>query len=1015
MHSLCIPQLPNELFCSCSYILTSAQGVIVPFSIRVSIFIMCTCLASAQNLITNPGFESGTAGWASLWCRTANSGQGTLVNNPVHSGSFAFQITHSGSDDWSFQPAIATTVKPGEAYEFSAWANVTSPGDYSHISVAFFDSASTPITWEYASQSLTQTAGLYQRFVIRFVVPEHARYMSTRFIGAGTCNLCLDDVQLLFLGTQASGQYILENDLINLTLNIKGLTLIITDKRIGRVYSGQHQFNMLIQSVDTAAAALTVHALFLADSSQFALALRLEGDEIMYQIIPADSGKMPVGFIFPNTFATQPGDFMVLPYAAGLLIPVEEQCPLYSIDLGGWKSTMAFAGITNLSSGYMLVADDPWDSELQFSKNDNPDIYNGIRLYHKTAKSAIRYTRSGRLCFISDGGYTAMAKRYRRHADTLGYTRTFSDKTVLNPKIQWLQGAVDFWLMDNSFYNLPFIDSLRFCGLDRVVYSLYEGNLNSTAFAAFIDSLGARRLLTGRYDDYVDVYPPTHPEYPYFRTIGYPEDIILLPDGTMKKNWLSYLAGNIPFQAYYSCPSTHAGHAKQEISTELKTKHYSARFIDVELASGLVECFSPDHPQTRREDAASRFALLKTVKDEFNLVTGDEECHDWAFPVTDYGEGTMTIVPPNNAGYDWMTPTDTPGISFQKYALNPAYRIPLHGLAFHDVHVPTWYTGDGISKVPSYWNDKDLFTALYAAMPLFMPPSGAYWQQNKIRFLTSANLATAVSRSCGFAQMQNHEFLSQDKLIQKTTFANGWTVIANFSTNPYASGSISISPKGFYATNGNSFVGNYTVDGTPVSVVSLPDRLFLNSATTTAINGLRTAGTAFLMKDSTSLSLAFIGPQNSIDINPSLLPWQLKSPAVRTRNGNVLVIPQSLDNGWLRIPRTNGEIFYQITGLGLSSNTETAKSVPPALDLAQNYPNPGNPTTTISFTLPRAGKAVLRLYDILGNEVRELCSSELPVGKHAIIVDGTKLSSGIYFYRLQFEGNTLTKKLLFIK
>ena len=86
------------------------------------------------------------------------------------------------------------------------------------------------------------------------------------------------------------------------------------------------------------------------------------------------------------------------------------------------------------------------------------------------------------------------------------------------------------------------------------------------------------------------------------------------------------------------------------------------------------------------------------------------------------------------------------------------------------------------------------------------------------------------------------------------------------------------------------------------------------------------------------------------------------------------------------------------------------------LMLAQNYPNPFNPSTNIEFTLPADGRAVLKVYNILGQEVAELFNGEAQAGR--IIqarFDAAGVSTGLCFYRLQFGGKTLIKRMLLVK
>lgn len=97
-----------------------------------------------------------------------------------------------------------------------------------------------------------------------------------------------------------------------------------------------------------------------------------------------------------------------------------------------------------------------------------------------------------------------------------------------------------------------------------------------------------------------------------------------------------------------------------------------------------------------------------------------------------------------------------------------------------------------------------------------------------------------------------------------------------------------------------------------------------------------------------------------------------------------------------------------------------ADAVPNGFDLGQNFPNPFNPETRISFVLPRRSHAVLTVYNVLGEKVDELVNSDLPAGTHEVIwkpesESGKSHPSGTYFYQLVAEEITLTRKMLLIK
>lgn len=83
--------------------------------------------------------------------------------------------------------------------------------------------------------------------------------------------------------------------------------------------------------------------------------------------------------------------------------------------------------------------------------------------------------------------------------------------------------------------------------------------------------------------------------------------------------------------------------------------------------------------------------------------------------------------------------------------------------------------------------------------------------------------------------------------------------------------------------------------------------------------------------------------------------------------------------------------------------------------LYQNYPNPFNPVTIISYNLKSAGYTRLEVFDILGKRVKELINEIQPAGMHKVEFDGTRLPSGVYFYKLTSGQCTETKKLVLLK
>jgi hypothetical protein len=92
-------------------------------------------------------------------------------------------------------------------------------------------------------------------------------------------------------------------------------------------------------------------------------------------------------------------------------------------------------------------------------------------------------------------------------------------------------------------------------------------------------------------------------------------------------------------------------------------------------------------------------------------------------------------------------------------------------------------------------------------------------------------------------------------------------------------------------------------------------------------------------------------------------------------------------------------------------------AVPSGFRLAQNFPNPFNPETVISYSTAVSGHVRLTVCDLLGRTVAKLVDQELPAGEHRAIVSSSRhgLTSGLYFYTLTTGSLSLTKRMVLIQ
>lgn len=113
---------------------------------------------------------------------------------------------------------------------------------------------------------------------------------------------------------------------------------------------------------------------------------------------------------------------------------------------------------------------------------------------------------------------------------------------------------------------------------------------------------------------------------------------------------------------------------------------------------------------------------------------------------------------------------------------------------------------------------------------------------------------------------------------------------------------------------------------------------------------------------------------------------------------------------------SSGDIYAErVTDSGSLSGVDENSQMLNQYSLYQNYPNPFNPVTTVQYSIPLRSNVILKVYDILGNEIATLVNEEKSSGVYNVTFDAAGLSSGMYLYKLQAGSFVETKKMIIIK
>lgn len=758
------------------------RSLTVCLSLAVSVPVI-----ASDEMLTNGGFEDGWSSWSPFWSREKNAGSAQIDKSNRHRGKQAVRVKHTGSKDWCVNRRERIPVQPLQKYELRGWARLEGEGTVS-LSVTLYDKNEKAIHWTYAAQNVTEKSK-WQELKTRFLIPPGATAMTPRFVGAGSAMVWFDDVSLTRQGqitpiqnSDAPKMVDVENQNLKVIFTPEDATLNVTDKRTGRMWKQEPIGPGLIPADIKVIRGITEMKLVHPESAQeFTVKIHPYIDEPEIYLEIDGQGKLPGALAFPYPFMTRPGDFLILPVNEGISYPVEDKSlsEMYYHLYGGHGLCMAWYGVTNGEQGMMIIVETPDDAAVRVIRKEG-------RLCQapqwQGQKGQFGYKRNLRYIFFDKGGYVAMAKRYRQYAKQIGLFKTLAEKRKRREALDKLIGAVNVWCWQKD--APAFCREMQNLGIERILWSNRRGPEE-------LKQLNEMGVLTSRYDIYQDVMNPAnlpklrgvHPDWP---TEAWPNDLMVLQDGSYTKGWRVRGKEGKMYPCNVLCDKQAPNYARKRIAAELKTHPYKSRFIDTTTASPWRECFNPNHPMTRSESKFYKMQLLKVVSEEFNLVCGSETGHDAAVPYVDYFEGMLSLGPYRvpDAGRKMRELWHEVPERVAKFQTGHYYRLPLWELVYHDCVVAHWYWGDYNNKLPSLWDRRDLFNALYATAPMFMFDTKV-WNQYKDRFAQSYKATCPIVRQCGYSEMLEHRWLSEDHAVQQTNFDNGMTITVNFGNTSY--------------------------------------------------------------------------------------------------------------------------------------------------------------------------------------------------------------------------------------
>ncbi len=524
------------------------------------------------------------------------------------------------------------------------------------------------------------------------------------------------------------------------------------------------------------------------------------------------------------TVTSAANGYVVVPAREGLLIPADSgKIFSHYFDTSAYEGChMQMAGLVNAGSALLITWNDLYaglELNSSVSTNPAPQRIQAAVVLKKTA-------RSFQIEFLGQGSYVEIGKAYRRTATEKGLRIPWENKLRGHAERARLFGAINFKLwsaldrrMDESStreerirVNWTFDEAAqvaehlkRDLQLEKVLFIMggwiHRGYDNQHpdilpsapecgGDAAFADC--ARRVRQLGYvfclhDNYQDIYrdSPSWDE----RWVAKNRDGSLMRGG----HW----AGG---RAYLTCSKQALELARrpENLQAVLKLTGAGAYFIDTTYAAGLQECFDPNHPLSRSDDLKWKQAISDYARELFGIF-GSECGREWAVPHSDFFEGFSGVS--GRSYHDTNLVNKVGGVVVPLFELVYHDCIAIYGKYGYDPKHSAEYVLRHLSlgrplhyhSVPShlYWKSATGERNSDEPAAVFTRGNGGWTEglHPLDRFVkNTAEILGPLNELTAMTLLENHEFLTANRQVQRSTFGSGADTIEavmNFGAEPY--------------------------------------------------------------------------------------------------------------------------------------------------------------------------------------------------------------------------------------
>ena len=373
--------------------------------------------------------------------------------------------------------------------------------------------------------------------------------------------------------------------------------------------------------------------------------------------------------------------------------------------------------------------------------------------------------------------------------------------------------------------TIEVLEDMKASGIDRLWIGLDDWQ-NGFIHPKFVEIANQMGYLIGTYDSYHSIHKPGEEKWITAKF----EDTSLYENATVTRKDGEKIQG-FQGEGRKLNPALAMDSVKERVSSILDTGIlFNSWFLDTDGTGEVFDDYSPDHITTEAQDIAARMERVTYLQDEWGMVVGTEGGNDFANPYVAFAHGIET------PSFSWMDKdmsknkdseyyvgryySATNGVPemfakeiplkerYKKLFLDPTYNIPLYKLVYNDSVITTHWWGWGTLKLEELVEDRMLYEVLYNVPPLYHLDRNE-WEKHKEAIVKHSNRWSQFSKQVINEEMTDFQVLSEDRLVQMTTYGDEIKVIANFSNEQVEAKGYTIAAKSLIIIQGSEVI-SYT-------------------------------------------------------------------------------------------------------------------------------------------------------------------------------------------------------------